>query len=142
MNTFNVPPVITLLRERLAAAGFEIEQTCAPERFGNQLITFTSGDLAVRAVNDRGDWSVELSAGGDTGWFLAELWRACVDGIHVEPHSESLSDAVGFVTSRLQQLQQLVADAATRRRLIECLIDARALRGTAIRKGIFGDPGG
>jgi hypothetical protein len=139
MSLSDVPRSVAVLRDALVAAGFEETRTTSPECFGNQILEFTSADLAVRAVDDRGDWSVELSLDRDIGWFLAQLWQQCLDGTDADPYAESVDNAVAFVTSRLEHLQAVTADESCRSRLIDCLLRARAARGSAIRNAIFGD---
>ena len=132
-----VPPEIRALEARLVDAGLEVERTSSPERFGNRLLVFSGSGLSIRAVCDRDEWSLELSADSLDDWFLIDVWRSCVEGRELSINPRPLDDDVAFLTSNLELLVRL-RHSDEWDRFVDCLYDAREARGRLMHKALFG----
>ena len=137
-----IPPKLRSLQAQLSEAGFDASQIASPESFGNQTLLLEGPGLSIRAVCDRDDWSLELSveAGGDHVWFLADIWRSCLESGEpsIEPHS--FEEDVAFVATNLERLMRLT-ESAEWDAFVDCLHSARQVRGELMRRAIFGHGG-
>lgn len=94
--------------------------------FGDRLMRMTKGDMAVRAVRDRGQWFLDISCrawGG--GWFDVPLVSAGFDhrllGVPM-----TLEDQVSFVKAHLHGWLSDPVDAAANAEILAEVSERRA----------------
>jgi hypothetical protein len=110
----------------LAENGYESAEIREGAGFGDCLVRYVRGDMAVRLVKDRGQSFIDLSCrawGG--GWYDVTLVRAVLDH---EPADGSvdLGVQVEWVQSNLLGRLSETGEAVELSRQLETLVDARA----------------
>lgn len=107
------PPVVSEMRDRLLAQGFEVVES----RTGSMgmvevvLVGPASNDDSypkawVRISGDRGHWSLGLKFGEMSKFMVPWVWAAYLDDAEVVP--VDLDQHAGFMTSRLAEAAQAV----------------------------------
>lgn len=122
----DVPAEIEGLLSELTGAGFTAEEVTSPF-FGDVAVTFRRGALDVRVVRDRGQWFIEVGSAG-TGFYDADIWRACLEGRAAPLDPRPLAEQAAFVLGHLGDLGAAATDAAT----ADCL-QRRGLQRTTAR---------
>jgi hypothetical protein len=105
-----IPEPVGALASWLAAGGFEVEAEPPSPSFGSQMLVFHDGTVAIRAVGDRGIWSIEVAAPAMTRWYDGDVWAACLDGqdAPTEPHDLRLQ--ARMVRERLEEIRRALLE--------------------------------
>jgi hypothetical protein len=127
------------VQARLHQMGFSaVSERRDDAAFGDTEITFERGSTLVRLVRDRGQWFVEATARGWSGWFAPTIWRSLLIG------SMPSTDAVPYEGQARRLLDDLVSIASVTDRASEHdlsqLLDWRSRRAEA-RRGLPPSPG-
>ena len=101
--------------------GFSKVEDSTSESFGNRVIAFKLGQYQIRALRDRGIWSVEFSESKEPNkWYYTALLRDAVDG--ASGKDLSIEEKVKFWETRWSDVRAFFErDAAAAHRELDRL---------------------
>jgi hypothetical protein len=117
-----MPRPVAELASWLVARGFDVETGQLSLAFGSQVLVFRDETIAVRAVSDRGLWSLEIATPQRDNWYDAEIWAACLDARDAPTEPRDLSAQAQFVRERLDDVRRAMIER-TPDELLQCLLE-------------------
>ena len=98
-----VPRAVWQLRDGLLSLGFASDiENYDEEHFGNVLIEMHRGDLRIRIVKDRSEWSTQAQAGSE--WYDTVAWEGVTEG-SLTSAAPSLEERAKFLLERANEVE-------------------------------------